>query len=1086
MRLFLRQLLFATGWGIAALGPTTAVAAEPVEFDRQIRPILSDKCFHCHGPDAETREADLRLDTPQGLLESVVLPGAPEESELIRRIFSEDDDERMPPPETGLSLSADERERLRQWVLAGATMTAHWAFENLPRQTPLPELADPTLAAWAKRGIDRFVAARLASEGLLPSPAADPLRWLRRSSFDLTGLPPEARDIERFETELARQGAEAAYSAAVDRFLASTAYGEHMAIGWFDAARYADSYGYQSDQLNSQWPWRDWVVRALNANMPYDRFLTLQLAGDLVKTADRREAQDNQLATAFNRLHRMTNEGGSIPEEWLLENAADRTNVFGTAVLGLTLECARCHDHKYDPITQRDYFSILAFFNAIDENGLYDHASKVPAPSLLLSNDEQQAEYDKLVAAREAAESAATRATRSPLDERYQAWRSTRESAFQAPAAGFRDCAGRFEFEGDLQKLRNLADPAQAAIEATGVAPCAGRRGQGIEFDGDSGIEFPGLLAVDHWDPWTLDLWLRDAVQDERPVVLAHRTFGTDVGYNGMDVMLEGGRVAVRIYRVWPGNGFGVQTKLPLLRDQWQHLAVTYDGSCGAEGIKIYVAGRPVEVHVLRDRRIVKSAATKAHGAGHFALGARLRDRGFRGGRIDDLTVSRRALAPLEIAELHDRGSIAAAIASGAHEKRLREYYVAAVDESLRTAREELRTARRAQAEFEEGLQEVAVMAEFIDPQTRQRRVPRTTHVLLRGAYDAPKTAANQVDPDGFQQILPPMPAPRQGESRTRADLADWVADPDHPLTARVFVNRLWANFFGRGLVATPENFGSQGAAPTHPELLDWLARDFVDHGWDVKRLCRQIVLSATYRQDSRADAALRQRDPENLLLARGPGFRLSGEQLRDQALAASGLLVRDLGGAPVSPYQPGEDLWREANAMSPPYQQSVGQALHRRSLYSVWKRTAPLPNMIAFDATTREVCTMSRSRTNTPLQALVLLNDVQFVEAARALAVRVMRQGTGTATDDAAAERRLAKAFLLTTGRPPEERELTLLRELYDEQLAIFTAAPAEDVAGLLKLGEFAPDVPPSPALAAMTVACQAILNLDATIMRR
>ncbi|MCA9236342.1 MAG: DUF1553 domain-containing protein, partial [Planctomycetales bacterium] len=421
-------------------------------------------------------------------------------------------------------------------------------------------------------------------------------------------------------------------------------------------------------------------------------------------------------------------------------------------------------------------------------------------------------------------------------------------------------------------------------------------------------------------------------------------------------------------------------------------------------------------------------------------------------------------------------GAIAAARETRPASDALRRYYFSAVDDAARTQRYELAARRKAVVDAEEPMQEVAVMRELPEP--------RPTYVLARGAYDAPRTAESRVERNAFAAILPPLPA---DAPRNRLGLARWLTQPDHPLTARVFVNRVWANFFGRGLVTTPENFGSQGAPPTHPELLDWLARDFVDNGWDVKRLCRQVVLSATYQQDSRATPAQRAADPENALLARGPSFRLSAEQLRDQALAASGLLYEQVGGPPVSPYQPGDDLWRESNVMSPPYQRSDGRALYRRSLYSVWKRTAPLPNMLAFDSPTREVCTVSRSRTNTPLQALVLLNDVQFVEAARALALRVWRAPAAAAPHEAGAPlASIDEAFTAVTGRPATARERQLLGELYQQQLALFAEAPADEVARFLALGEFAHDTPPTPELAALTVTCQAILNLDAAIMRR
>jgi hypothetical protein len=576
-------------------------------------------------------------------------------------------------------------------------------------------------------------------------------------------------------------------------------------------------------------------------------------------------------------------------------------------------------------------------------------------------------------------------------------------------------------------------------------------------------------LKVDRWDSFTLDFWIRDTKREPLPVVVLQRTFGTDTGYNGFDLMLQGGILEARFYRVWPGNGIGVRSLKPIAQGDWQHVAVTYDGSSTAAGMRLYLNGSELPTKVLRDR-IQKSASLPTHGEGHLMIGQRFRDRGFKDGEVDELRIYGRAITRLEIRQLHDGAALANAFAAPApHRAELEAYYFSAVDGPARQRAQELRAARRQLVELEDTLQEVPVMAELPEP--------RAAYILARGAYDAPKTEMNRVHRGTFAEILLPFP---NDAPQNRLGLARWLTDPRHPLTARVIVNRLWATFFGRGLVATPENFGRQGAAPTNPALLDWLARDFVDQGWDIKRLCRSIVLSATYRQDSRCDPALRERDPENDLLARGPSHRLSAEQIRDVALAASGLIDRRMGGPPVSPYQPGEDLWREANAMAPAYRQSTGRDLFRRSLYSVWKRTVPLPNMLSFDAPTREICTVSRSRTNTPLQALVLLNDVQFVEAARALAATVSRAHADVGEQ-------IRQAFLRLTGRFPESAELDLLLDLYHDQRELFGRAAEQEAARFIRLGDSGPDESMEPVhLAALTVVCQAILNLDATIFQR
>jgi hypothetical protein len=1047
-------ILFACLIWLATVEIVTATTRPPVSYGRDIRPVLSDKCYRCHGPDAKSRQAELRLDTREGLAKKVVVAGQPEKSELVTRIFSDDDDERMPPPDSKLSLTGDQKELLRRWISEGATFTEHWAFQPLPDKIAVPAVRDES---WLRQPLDHFVLARLEAEKLRPTNQADALRLLRRATLDLTGLPPTADDCRQFEKAIANH-LDAAYEQAVDKLLASSAFGEHMAVSWLDAARYADSYGYQSDQLNTQWPYRDWVVRALNANMPYDQFLTCQLAGDLLDHPTR----DQILATAFNRLHRLTAEGGSIAEEWMVENASDRVHTFGTAILGLTVECCRCHDHKYDPISMRDYYSLSAFFNSIDENGMYDNAAKVPSPSLLLPTEQQE---KQLATARQEVVNAQMALTKTIEEgkKRFEHWLAGSPGAVDA------DLTGYFTFDGDLTRFRNEAPGGKGENNAVGLPSVDGYRGRAIRFDGDHGADLPDVLQVDRWTDFSLDFWMRDTARSAKPVVVLQRTFGTDVGYNGFDLMLEDGILTARLYRVWPGNGIGVRSRKPIARNEWQHIAVTYDGSSTAAGLRMFLNGQPLATDVLRGH-MQKKAALPTFGGGHLTLGQRFRDRGFKDGDLDELRIYDRALTPLEIANRHDGKTLAAVFADPKlHRNELADFYFSAVDNDARKATQKLRDARRQFVEAEESMQEIPVMEDL--------PAPRPTFILARGRYDAQKTESNRVGRDTFAKLLIPFP---KDAPRNRLGLARWLTDPNHPLTARVFVNRIWVRFFGRGLVTTPENFGQQGALPTHPELLDWLSRDFIDHGWDIKRLCRMIVLSATYRQESRCAPELRERDPENQLLARGPSRRLSAEQIRDVTLAASGLLDRKMGGPPVSPYQPGADLWRESNSMSPAYQQSTGRDLYRRSLYSVWKRTTPLPNMAAFDAPSREVCTVSRGRTNTPLQALVLLNDLQFVEAARALATHVSQANSQLPAQ-------IDEAFLRLTGRYPDSTERNLLTDVYNEQATLFADKSQQNPTAFTKLGDSQLDPKLDSAhVAALTVVCQTILNLDATIFER
>lgn len=1039
----------------------SASSAKEFEFNRDIRPILSDKCYFCHGPDSNTREADLRLDVRDAAL------GVIESGDLVDRISSDDPDIRMPPPHSKLELSAHEKEAIHTWINQGAAYAGHWAFERLPDAVDVPAVSNPD---WCRETLDRFVLAKLDATTIDPNREAAPLRWLRRVSFDLTGLPPTLQQIEEFEAALA--AGEEAYEIAVDSLLDSLAFGEHMAVAWLDAARYADSYGYQSDRLNTQWPYRDWVVRAFNNNLPYDQFLTWQLAGDLLKAPTR----DQRLATAFNRIHRLNNEGGAVFEEWRMENVADRVQTFGTAVLGLTLECCRCHDHKYDPISMGDFYSLSAFFNSIDENGVYDNSEKVPVPSLLLPTDTQAAALEE--ARRSLLEAEAEyRQAATDSERRFQQWVSAEECPSEIPDL-LRSLSFDVPYEADLKEIyypgsgdRYLAEPLTTveALSAPSPRLVPARSSDGakrsvlegdspprlaVRLDGERGIVMPGIEPFDRWTPFSLVVTLHETKRIATPAVIAQNSHG-QLAFNGWDLIIADGFLETRLYRVWPGNAIGVRSKEPIPAGQWHQIAVTYDGSSQAAGLKLHLNGKPLETKIVRDH-LKKRAMVKAMQGGTLTIGQRFRDRGLDGGLVDDVRVFGRALSSTEIAHL----------ATDEPVDPTTEYFTSAIDEVAREALAKLTEARKAFVMAEEPIQEIPVMAESPEP--------RETHILARGAYDAPTNNETKVTRNTLSSL--PIAFPEDAP-RNRLGLAKWVTDPKHPLTARVAVNRIWGNFFTAPLVRTPENFGSQGELPTHPKLLDWLSRDFIDSGWDVKRLCKNIVLSATYRQDSAATPEKLQIDPTNRLLACGPAHRLAAEQIRDLALAASGLMNRQLGGPPVSPYQPGEDLWRESNSMSPSYKQSVGTALYRRSLYSVWKRTAPLPNMLVFDTTTREVCAVRRSRTNTPLQALVLLNDVQFIEASRVMAQQLIASGSNAPVET---------AFLKLAGRKPDELEQQALQDLWYDERAFYTQDP-EAAVKLLSLGDAkSPSGADLVELAALTNVCQAILNLDVSIWKR
>jgi len=1065
--------------------------AEEIDFNREIRPILSDKCYFCHGPDDNDRQAGLRLDVRDAAIDVI------EVGEFLSRVHESDPDLIMPPPKTNLSLTAAEKKLLTAWVEQGAPYADHWSFTPLPESVAVPELESDS---FSRGPIDRFVLSQIRTSGLNPTPAANPLRWLRRVTLDLTGLPPTTGEISAFERDIQKHNADEAYERAAERLVNSKAFGEHMAVAWLDAVRYADSYGYQSDKLNTQWPYRDWVVRAFNNNLPYDQFLTWQLAGDLLPDA----SEEQKLATAFNRIHRLNNEGGAVFEEWRIENVADRVHTFGTAVLGLTLECSRCHDHKYDPISARDYYSLSAFFNSIDESGVYDRTEKVPCPSMLLPTESQAAALD---AARKqlAVTEAAYDSVREDALLRFQQRNNLRKvhadsipdlklalgfdhpfdnsiKTIYHPSQSDRAWASPVELVpvevSDVARLPNpLAtdDPMVANADTprkpkpeNEKSPNDAGRPQAestqalprlaMKLDGERGVTINGIEPFDRWMSFSVVISMRDTERSPLRSVIAHHTRGTDCGYNGWDLAITDGYLDVRMARVWPGNAISVRSTEQIPKDQWCQVATTYDGSSTAQGIRLFVNGKELPTEILRDE-LKKQCNVQVDHGGQFVIGQRFRDRGFTGGLIDDARVYLRDLTVLELACVYDGQSRAVDFKT----------FVSAIDVQSRQALAKLTTARKNVVMAEEAMQEI--------PNMRELESPRPAHVLARGQYDAPTDDTTLVTRNVPLHSVIPLPNDDVIDRRT---LAKWVTDPKHPLTARVAVNRLWGNFFGNGLVGTPENFGLQGDTPSHPRLLDWLARDFVASGWDVKRFCKNIVLSSTYRQDSKATPEAIEADPENQLLSRGPSHRLSAEQIRDLVLAASDAMSPVLGGPPVSPYQPGEDLWRESNGMSPPYRQSVGKDLYRRSLYSVWKRTAPLPNMLAFDASTREVCMVKRSRTNTPLQALVLLNDVQFVEAARLLAADTLTKTANQSNEC------IVDAFLRSTGRLPTDAESVLLNELYEAELEHYRSRPEAATAYLSHGESKVPDSLPRPELAAMTVVCQAIFNLDATIWKR
>jgi len=1034
-------------------------ADDRIDFDRQIRPILSDNCYKCHGPDEKVRKAHLRLDTRDGAMrvydgKAVIVSGNAAQSELIRRISSKDPETIMPPPRSGRKLTEAQITLIKSWVTQGAAWERHWAFVA-PTRPPLPQVRDQ---AWCKNAIDRFVLAELEKNALKPASPANRATLLRRITLDLTGLPPTPRELDDFENDASPN----AYEKVIDRLLASQRYGERMANSWLDVARYADTHGYQMDRYRPMWPYRDWVIKAFNENLPYDQFVTWQLAGDLLPHA----TKEQQLATAFNRLHMQNEEGGIVEEEFRCAYVVDRVDTFGTAFLGLTFECSRCHDHKFDPITQKDFYSLFAFFQNIDESGQTTFfTDSMPVPTLLLSNDATDAKLSRLRGQIRQKENELA-ALRENVAEPFGKWLADKGEL--SPPAGL---VAHFDFNTIKDnKIANLADPSKPGKAVENPKLVDGKFGKAAELSGENGFVFPGIGHFTRAEPFSLGIWIKAPSLEPRMVVIHHSKAPIDAGSRGYEVLLEDGHVAFGLHHMWPGNSLKVVTVGTILADQWTHVAATYDGSSRASGIQIYINGEPAHLLVVRDG-LYKDITYSVDSSGEpdLAIGYRFRDAGFKDGQVDEFCVFNRQITALEAARLAGRDGLAEAWNTPAEKltadqrRKLLDYYLSNASKPAEALAAELHSLRQDENKIVNPIPEIMVMQELPHP--------KPAYILKRGAYDAHGDEVWANTP----AVLPPMAT---GEPHNRLGLAHWLFAKENPLPARVAANRLWQQLFGQGIVQTSDNFGSQGSPPTDPRLLDWLAVEFRESGWDVKHLLKLIAVSATYRQSSKADPAQLAADPEDRLLARGPARRLTAEMLRDQALFDAGLLVEKLGGPSVKPYQP-PGVWDVAMGR-PAYDQGHGDDLHRRSIYTYWKRSVAPPVMLAFDAPDRNYCVVRRQSTSTPLQALALLNDVQITEAARFISQRTLLEGGQTL------DQRAGWMFRLVTDRRPSDRELAILKQIFTEQREMFLHDP-EGVKKLLTVGETRNDSSLDPMdLAAGTVLAEAILNHDDAIMER
>ena len=1100
----------------------TDIAGVPgnINYNWHVRPILSENCFKCHGPDIEGREASLRLDFPEFAFERLegprerfaIVPGDPESSELIWRINASNPDDVMPHPSTRKTLTDLEKAILRQWIADGAEYQRHWAF--LPTDVvPAPPTGFDDRAA---NEIDRYVFSRLDNEGVTPSPEADRETLINRVSLTLTGLPPSLDDVDAFVADESPD----AYEKLVNRLLESPRYAEHMAAWWLDLARWSDTDGFLDDHHDRfLWPWRDWVIEAFDRNLPFDEFGAWQLAGDLLPDA----TEEQLLATAFLRVGKRSTENGAIDEEYKVEYMVERTdNALGTAFMGLTLGCARCHDHRYDPISQRDYYQLGAFFNSNDEPGHYPpgFSGVQGGPTLAWPSEEQSAAIDAAaarVAEREVAYRSALAAASSDAEaavggllagdglpatamlrvslERglaaYYAFNTARPAELTdlppprplnlppVEIAEFRPVSfapppQEFETDEERQAAEFLARvPRNFDAERLSLSPAAtagvpgaiiqapilrdGISGQALFFD-ETNRGFLGrdVGYYDRSQPFSIDFWFYAAEAYEDVPVLNHMSENNS-GRTGYKLSIDQGQLWVQLAHSPPANMIALRSVAPFPVGEWTHVTLSYDGSSRAAGTRVFVNGRPAEMHIERDtltRTILPwTSGDVLDPFVGLVFGSRFRMKAPVGSGLDEIRLYDRSLSPAEVAVLHadmigqsivpDRDDLVDAIA--AH------------DPSVVNALDELTAARSAHDDLVSVVSQVLVMGDAPEP------IP--THVLYRGVYNEPR---EQVEPRGLESVMAwddSLPGNRLG-------LAQWLFDESNPLTARVFVNRIWQMHFGRGIVETAEDFGSQGSIPTHPALLDWLATEFVESGWDVKALQRLIVTSATYRQSSAIPDALAASDPDNALYARGPRWRMTAEMVRDHALAVSGLLVGTIGGDSVRPYQP-SGIWNPTNSFYEyPESDSIpNDEHHRRTMYTFVKRNALHPALLNFDFMNRTESVARRRSSNTPLQALTLLNDPQYVEAYRALAGVVL-----TSSDDSRAQ--LRRLYRLATRTTPSEAMLDRLESYYVDQQAAFGADPDKAIA-LLEVGVTDPDPTlDSTALAALTNVAAVVMN--------
>ncbi|MEN8772720.1 MAG: DUF1553 domain-containing protein [Akkermansiaceae bacterium] len=1021
------------------------LSAGTIDFNRDVRPILSDTCFKCHGP-GETK-GDLRLDDREDALDADVLsPGDAAKSELVKRLKSHDPEELMPPPEANKTLTPKQIQILETWIAEGAEYDDHWSLVS-------PKSDD------AVKSLDHFVDKRIEEAGLKPQPEADRRTQVRRVTLDLTGLPPTPEEVEKF---IADQSTDA-YEKLVDRLLASDAYGERMAVAWMDAARYGDSSVMHADGPRDMWPWRDWVIKAYNSNMPFDQFTVEQIAGDLIPEA----TVSQKVASGFNRNHATSDEGGAFAEELRVEYVADRVQTTANVWMGLTMECAQCHDHKYDPISQKEYYQFFAFFNNTTDPGMQTRNGN-QAPVVEVHDEERMkrlAELHKQVTVSDQKiESYRASATKSPAFQKWVAKRSEEARKIDANKQP-EGLIHWFPVNANAKDFRDELTGSAAVAEKGKFEVSDREQSKALKLNGGTQFNFDTPVNLEFNRPFSITGWIKPNGMTSGAIL---SKMDDKAGYRGFDLWMEGGKIGTHIVNSWQANALKVVTKETLKPNKWQHVVLAYDGKHKASGVKIYIDGKLATNQVQADSLKGTIKTSQPLRIGSRSTGANWK------GEVDDLRIYCRVLGEDELAAAAGGDPVQDILAIPAKDRKpgdnqiLIARYLGSQDKTFKGLVSAKAKLEKQRADLNR--KPVTSMIMQDNPPNKMRN----TYVLDRGAYDSPKK--DEVIIPTVPKALPALP---DGAPANRLGLARWLTHPDHPLTARVAVNRYWMMLFGEGLVRSVGDFGAQSTPPTHPGLLDWLAVDFIKNDWDVKGMLKQIVMSKTYRRSSKVESIHREKDSENELLARAPRFRLQGEFIRDHALALSGLLNPTVGGPSVKPYQPA-NIWNEVSLNGGlRYRQDKGEKLYRRSMYTYWKRSSPMPNMLIFDSPSREKCVIQRQRTNTPLQALVTLNDPQFLEAARAFAQRLLR------SDKSSIGGRIDLAYRFATARPASGREVEILTNLYQENLNRFKSAP-ETATEFLKAGESPRDESlDASELAAWMVVAQTIMNLDESLTR-